>query len=198
MCKFVFAIGVVLYSWLHPVHVSLLNVVLDPRTGNIEIAFKLYSDDFENIIVNKYNIDLDITDKADPGEKIDIIHKYIEESFELSINGTKIDNWEFTGNQSDEESIWLYYKKLWPGQIQKVSIRNEILMDLYEDQTNLVIITWFDKQNGFRLNNKTREISFILEQAHEKSHYIGWIHLPFIPGSGNTQSRRGDYTDAGG
>lgn len=163
MFKLALSIGILLLSWLHPVHISLLNVDLDRETGKIEIAFKLYSDDLENVILNKYDIDLDITNKDDPGKNIDMIHKYIHESFELSINGTKVDEWEYAGDQSDEEAIWLYYSKLWPGQMQKISIANEVLMDLYEDQTNLVIITWADKQNGYRLNNKNREISFILE-----------------------------------
>jgi hypothetical protein len=157
------AVVITLYSWLHPVHVSLLNVDLDPETGKIEIVFKLFSDDFEHIILQKYNVDLDITSKVDPGEKVNAIHKYIYESFELRINGTKIDEWEYVGNQINEEAIWLYYKNLWPGKIEKVSITDEAMMDLYEDQTNLVIVTWRDKQNGYHLDNKNRDISFIIE-----------------------------------
>lgn len=163
MGKLVVVLWMALYSWLHPVHVSLLNVDLDQETSKIEIAFKLYSDDFEQVILNKYDVNIDITDKIDPEEKIDVIHKYIFESFELRINGTKIDNWEYTGNQLDEGAIWLYYTNLWSGKLQKISIINDIMMDLYEDQTNLVIVTYSDKQNGYRLNNKNREISFILE-----------------------------------
>ena len=157
------AVWILFFSWMHPVHVSLLNVDLDQKTGKIEIVFKFYSDDFERIIFNKYAIDLDITDKVDPGEKIDAINKYIDESFELSINGMKIDKWEYTGNQINEGAIWLYYTNLWPGEMQKISITNGVMMDLYEDQTNLVIVNWFDQQNGYRLNNKNREITFILE-----------------------------------
>jgi hypothetical protein len=163
MRTFVFAVLMTMFSWLHPVHVSLLNIDLDPETGKIEIVFKLFSDDFERIILHKYNVPLEITSKIDPGEKIDTIHKYINESFELSINGTKIDQWEYKGNQINDEAIWLYYKNLWPGKIQEVSIINEVMMDLYEDQTNLVIVSWRDKQNGYHLDNKNREISFIIE-----------------------------------
>jgi hypothetical protein len=163
MGTLVLAVVILFYSWLHPVHVSLLNVDLDPETGKIEIVFKLFSDDFERIILHKYDVDLDITRQIDPGEKADAIHKYINESFELIINGTKIENWEYTGSQINEEAIWLYYKNLWPGKIQMVSITDGIMMDLYEDQTNLVIVTWFDKQNGYRLDNKNRNFSFICE-----------------------------------
>jgi hypothetical protein len=157
------AVWILFFSWMHPVHVSLLNVDLDQKTGKIEIVFKFYSDDFERIIFNKYAIDLDITDKVDPGEKIDVVHKYIGESCQISINGTKIEHWEYTGNQINEGAIWLYYSYLWPGKFQKISITNGVMMDLFEDQTNLVIVNWFDQQNGYRLNNKNREITFILE-----------------------------------
>ena len=163
MGRMALAVVMTLYSWMHPVHVSLLNVDLDPESGKIEIVFKLFSDDFERIILQKYNVDLDLTSKVDPGEKADAIHKYIYESFELRINGTKIDEWEYVGNQINEEAIWLYYKNVWPGKIEKVSITNEAMMDLYEDQTNLVIVTWRDKQNGYHLDNKNRDISFIIE-----------------------------------
>ena len=163
MGTMVLAVVITLCSWLHPVHVSLLNVDLDPESGKIEIVFKLFSDDFERIILQKYNVDLDLTSKVDPGEKADAIQKYIDESFELRINGTKIDEWEYVGNQINEEAIWLYYKNLWPGKIEKVSITNEAMMDLYEDQTNLVIVTCRDKQNGYHLDNKNRDISFIIE-----------------------------------
>jgi hypothetical protein len=157
------AVVITLCSWLHPVHVSLLNVDLDPETGKIEVVFKLFSDDFEKIVLHKYNVDLDLASKLDPGEKADAINKYIYESFELRINGTKIDNWEYTGNQISEDAIWLYYKNLWPGKIEKVSITDAALMDLYEDQTNLVIVSCHDKQNGYHLDNKNRDISFIIE-----------------------------------
>jgi hypothetical protein len=163
MSTLVVAVWILFFSWMHPVHVSLLNVDLDQKTGKIEIVFKFYSDDFERIIFNKYAIDLDITDKVDPGEKIDAINKYIDESFQLSINGMKIDKWEYTGNQINEGAIWLYYTYLWPGEMQKISITDGVMMDLFEDQTNLVIVNWFDQQNGYRLNNKNREITFILE-----------------------------------
>jgi hypothetical protein len=163
MGKLAIAVGILFYSWLHPVHVSLLNVDLDQKTGKIEIVFKFFADDFERIILSKYDVDLDITGKTDPGEKVDAINKYIDESFELSINGTKVDEWEYTGNQIDEGSIWLYYSNQWSGEMQKISIKDGTMMDLYEDQTNLVIVTWLDKQNGYRLNNKNQEISFILE-----------------------------------
>jgi len=152
-----------MFLWLHPVHVSLLNIDLYPETGRIEIVFKLFSDDFEHLIMNKYNVGLDIINRVDPGDKTEFINKYINEAFELRINGTKIDGWEYTGNQMDEQSIWLYYKNSWPGNMKEVSVTDSVMMDYYEDQTNMVIVSWPGKQNGYCLNNKEREITLIIQ-----------------------------------
>ncbi len=149
-----------LFSYLHPVHISLLNIDMEPDTGNMKIVFKFFSDDFERIIFQRYNVQLSITQKIDPGEKIGAVNRYIDDSFEMTINGNIINNLEYTGNEMDELAIWLYYQYNYRGKIKSVSLKNEVMMDLFDDQTNLVIITYHDKQNGYRLNNKRRNIEF--------------------------------------
>jgi hypothetical protein len=159
----VLAAVMALYSWLHPVHVSLLNIDLNPETGNIEIVFKLFSDDFQRLIMNKYNVSLDLTGRVDPGDKAQFIHKYIAESFEMMINGTKIDTLEYTGNQMNEEATWLYYKSTFPEKMKEVTIIDSVMMDLFEDQTNMVIVSWPGTQNGYSLNNKNHDITLIIQ-----------------------------------
>lgn len=150
-------------SWFHPVHVSLLNVDLDLQTGKIEIVFKFDKNDFETIIMHKYNVSLDLKNKDNLTSNFESALNYIDDSFKMGINGTIIEQWEYTGNEVSEESIWLYYRKLYPEKIRDISITNAVLMDLYEDQTNLVILTWSGKQNGYQLDNKKRNISLVIE-----------------------------------
>jgi len=162
MGTLIFTVFLSLFSYLHPVHVSLLNIDMEPDTGYIRMIFKFFSDDFERIILQKYSVQLNITQKVDPGEKIETVNRYIDESFEMMINGINIHNWEYTGNEMDELAIWLSYQYKYPGKIESVSLTNEVMMDLFDDQTNLVIITCGDKQSGYRLNNKKRNITFNL------------------------------------
>jgi len=151
------------HSWFHPVHVSLLNVDINPEAGKIEIVFKLYSEDIQQLILNKYNVDLNLANKVDPSDKVKFINEYIEESFVMRINGTKIETWNYTTNEMNEESIWLYYKSTCPGNIKEVSITDSVMMDFFEDQTNMVIVSYSGKQNGYTLNNKNRDITLILQ-----------------------------------
>ena len=150
-------------SWLHPVHVSLLNVDLYTGSGDISLTFKFFSDDFQHIILQRYGTDLDIVNQTDPGDQIGTINKYLEKTFSLEINGTRIAAWEYDKNEMDHQAIWLFYKGKFEDKLQTVSVRYESMMDLYEDQTNLVIVTYDDIQNGYRLDNKNREISIEIQ-----------------------------------
>jgi hypothetical protein len=158
MGTLILTVFLTLFSFLHPVHVSLLNIDIEPVTGDIQVVFKLFSDDFERIILQKYDVQLAITQKVDPGEKIEAVNRYIEESFEMMINGNRISDWKFVRNDLDDLAIWLHYESKYQDDIESISLKDEVMMDLFDDQTNLVIVTYGDKQNGYRLNNKKTSV----------------------------------------
>lgn len=152
--------GLISISVFHPVHVSVSNVDLFPDQGEIQMSFKIFSDDFENIIKQKYGVQLEITKQVNPGIDTSVVNRYISESFSLSVNGTEIDKLKYVKTQLNEEAIWLFYEYEHTGKIESIKIINSVMMDMFEDQINLVIITCHDKQNGYRLDNKNRIISF--------------------------------------
>ena len=152
--------GMIYISVFHPVHVSVSNVDLFPDQGEVQMSVKIFSDDFENIIKQKYGVQLEITKQVNPGADTSAINRYISESFSLSVNGTEIDKLKYVNTQLNEEAIWLYYEYYHTGKIDSIKIINSVMMDMFVDQINLVIITCRDNQNGYRLNNKNRIISF--------------------------------------
>jgi len=156
----VILITVLLCSFYHPVHVSVSTVDMDIQTGKISVTIKLFSDDFETIVNYKYNANLAISQQVDPGEDIKYINRYIGSAFNLAVNGKSMDDPAFLKNQMNEEAIWLFYEYECSCEIRTVRIMNSLMNDLYADQTNLVIVTYRDKQNGYRLNNKNTEITF--------------------------------------
>jgi len=149
-----------LYSGLlHPVHVSLSTIDIKPETGEIAISIKLFADDFESIVNQKYNTKLKLMEGLDPGQDIYFINRYIDSSFVLTINGKKIEGLDYMRNQMNEGAIWLFYRHESDTRIGNITIINSLMCDLYQDQTNLVIIAVKDEQNGYRLNNKDRELT---------------------------------------
>lgn len=148
-----------LSSGFHPVHVSVTNMDIDPESGNINISIKLFSDDLEALISNRYNVQINITAQEDPGGKIEVLNRYIAETFNCQINGEDTVLLEFSKLKLNEEAIWLYYTYRYTGKIRKIDVGNRLMLEKFEDQTNLLILTYRDTQNGYRLNNKNTELS---------------------------------------
>ena len=151
-------------SWLHPVHVSVTNIDLDPVRGKVELTVKIFADDFQDLILHKYGVQLNIVKQEDPGEKIGAVNKYMQEALQLVFNGTEIAELQFIELKLNEEAIWLFYRYEYPGRIRKVDIRNQVMLEKFKDQTNLMIVTYYDKQNGYRLDNKTIDLSFNIKK----------------------------------
>ena len=147
-------------SWLHPVHVSVTNVDLDPVRGRVELSVKIFADDFQDLILHKYGVQLNIVEQEDPGEKISAVNQYMQEALRLVFNGKEAAELEFVDAELNEEAIWLFYRYDFPGKIRKVEIVNRVMLEKFTDQTNLMIVTYHDEQNGYRLDNKNTELSF--------------------------------------
>lgn len=147
-------------SWLHPVHVSVTNLDLDPARGKVELSVKIFADDFQDLILHKYGVQLRIIEQEDPGDKISAVNEYIQEALQLVFNGEETADLQFVDAELNEEAIWLFYKYEHHGKIRKVDIVNRVMLEKFNDQTNLMIVTFNEKQNGYRLDNKTTELSF--------------------------------------
>ncbi len=151
-------LSVLLVSFAHPVHVSVTNIEYEQERESFIISFKIYTDDFERIIFNKYGIHLRLGNEDELKDQQIYIDRYISESFQFVVNRNKRLNPEFEGKRMNEEAVWLYYRFGCKQKVRSVSITNSILMDLFNDQTNLVIFKSIDFEKGYRLTNSERNI----------------------------------------
>ena len=147
-------------AWLHPVHVSVTNLDLDPVNGKVELSVKIFADDFQDLILYKYGVQLNIIEQEDPGDKIGAVNEYMQGALKLVFNGKEAADLQFVDAKLNEEAIWLFYRYEHHKKIQKVDIVNRVMLEKFSDQTNLMIVTFNEKQNGYRLDNKTTDLSF--------------------------------------
>ena len=147
-------------SWYHPIHVSVCNIDLDPNEGKMELSLKIFADDFQDLILQKYSVQLKLVDQELPGEKISSVNRYIGETLKIEINGKEIEELKFEKSELNEEAIWLYYSYDHGNRIRKINIRNTLMNEKFDDQTNLLIVSYNSKQNGYRMNNKTTDLTF--------------------------------------
>jgi hypothetical protein len=157
-------LGLIGSSGFHPVHVSVTNIDLDPVRGKVELSVKIFADDFQDLILHKYGVQLNIVEQEDPGERITAVNQYMQEALRLVFNGDEAAHLNFVESRLNEEAIWLFYRYEHSGKIRKVEIVNRVMLEKFKDQTNLMIVTYNNKQNGYRLDNKTTELSFNIKK----------------------------------
>jgi len=155
-----FVLLILCASWYHPVHVSVTNIDMEPGNGTMKLSVKVFADDFQDLILHKYSVQLRITEQENPGDKIHSVNNYIEEALKLEINGKEATGLQFQETRLNEEAIWLFYTYEHGEKIRKISIRNTLMLEKFDDQTNLLIVSYNDKQNGYRMDNKTTDLSF--------------------------------------
>ena len=144
----------------HPIHVSVTNIDMDPVRGKVELSVKIFADDFQDLILHKYGVQLNIVEQEDPGDRITAVNQYLQEALQLVFNGKEAARLQFVESRLNEEAIWLFYRYEHAGKIRKVDIVNRVMLEKFSDQTNLMIVTYNNKQNGYRLDNKNTELSF--------------------------------------
>lgn len=146
-------------SWYHPIHVSVTNIDLDPGSGTITWSVKIFADDFQDLILNNYSVQLRITEQEDPQDQMETVNMYIGKALQLEINGKNVEGVQFIGTHLNENAIWLNYKYEHDGPIRKIRIKNTLMLETFDDQTNLVIISYNNKQNGYRMDSKKTDLT---------------------------------------
>ena len=160
---FYFGLDILLFIsiFFHPVHVSVTNIEYMESEKRFEVSFKLFYDDFETIISDKYNVQLQLGTETRLANEDIYFLMYINERFQLSADG-KILHPSFKSRRMNDDSIWLYFyfERITPA--KKIEVRNSLMMDLFPDQKNLVIFKSKGLEKGYILKSKNDKIDIHL------------------------------------
>ena len=145
----------------HPVHVSITNINFDSELNAIEVSFQFFNDDFKNTVLINTGIQVILKENQEPDEEcIKAINKYILSNFGIIINNENKMNFNFHSLKKNEESIWLYYRS---GNlndiINNIHIENTLMLDVFPDQKNLLILDINGKARGYTFNFRTNTIN---------------------------------------
>ena len=122
----------------HPLYVSVTNMDIDAQKRSIELSIRIFTDDLETILHNKYNIDGWIGTPAEHRDSRQLLREYVNERFSVVVN-----NGEKIGLVTDsmtiiDDCMWFYMKGAAQQAIRRVEIDNRLLTDFFSNQNNLV------------------------------------------------------------
>jgi hypothetical protein len=158
-------IGIFLFSFLlagslsaHHLHISYTSIEIDAEKDSLSVSCKFFTSDFNLLFYHLFERNIaPQMDKAFGTSELELINNYLKYRFTLLADKDTI-ALQYIRKDQDEESLWLFYKGRIPDSTMKsFTIHNLLLLDLYEDQTNLVIITNGKKETGFAFNFTNRQ-----------------------------------------
>jgi hypothetical protein len=142
----------------HPLHVSFTSIEINAEKHEASLVYKFFTDDFSLLFYHLY--EKNVIPQADTEFKeneLKIINKYLNGAFQL-VAGRDTLLFTYVKKEQNEESVWLHYKASLSGKrIKTLMLTNKLLLDLYEDQTNLVIISDGLAEKGYTFNFRERQ-----------------------------------------
>jgi len=146
----------------HPVHVSVTSMEYNKVEKVFLVSFKVFTDDFETIVERKYGVDLKLGKEDELKNANEYFSRYFRESFSFIVNGKEMKKPVFLEKKMNDIAVWLYYRYPITGNVEEVEIKNIIMLDMFMDQSNLLIFKYSDFEKGFIFNRKIVEIKFQL------------------------------------
>jgi hypothetical protein len=137
---------------MHPVHVSVTNFEYNTKDKAAKLSVKVFPDDFELAFMHNYNLSLNLgTDSIHPEWK-KYMDMYFSKMFLLKVNNKTNIPLVFMNYEMKDDGILLYFTAPMSGKIKSLQIDNGILLDIFENQTNLLILSINGKEKGYNLN----------------------------------------------
>ena len=102
----------------------------------------IFIDDLEVALKEMGQDSLYIGTEKEASTSDEYINKYLEGTFSVGINATENASWQFLGKETSEDlsSIWCYMSIVATENIEKLYVKNSILLETYEDQKNITNI----------------------------------------------------------
>ena len=146
---------------VHPLHISVTDIAYDEKEKELEIIMRVFTDDLETAVrAARQNESIDIL--SPKGATTDqLVKEYILPHFEVTLDGKKQDN-IYLGHEVEGEAILCYIQIAKVRKWKTIGVRNAVIQEVYDDQSNLINVTVGGVVRSLRLmkNQPKGEITF--------------------------------------
>ena len=146
------------FTVAHKFYVSVTNINYSEDDAAFQITSRILIDDLDRLLNERYGIEAKLATPNESKIADEYIEKYFRTKFLIELDG-KPANYTFLGKRYDTDVVICYLEipKVNLPEIKTMSVQNEILTDLFDEQKNIVHIKWRDNKKSFvliRENNK--------------------------------------------
>ncbi|WP_317165842.1 DUF6702 family protein [Spirosoma arboris] len=144
----------------HDFHASVTQMQYNAKERTFEISIRIFTDDFEKGLSAASNTKINLDG---PGDKNDpLIEKYIQAHFSYVNPQKQTKTIKYVGHEVEADANWLYLEMPYTEPFRGGLLKQNALMELFEDQVNMVNIQYQGQKKTFvfRKNQPIQDISF--------------------------------------
>lgn len=125
----------------HEFHLSKSTINYNTEEESIQITMNMFIDDLELALYPTAGDTLRICTRKEKEDAEASIHSYIIEHFIIEINGKKITP-KFLGKEPSDDlaAVWCYLEVIGVPSFSEISVTNNIMTELFDDQKNMTNI----------------------------------------------------------
>jgi hypothetical protein len=121
----------------HPLHVSTTEINFNARDKTLEVSCRIFSDDFEAILVKLYKQKTDLSNANIKTAMDELVKKYLLSHLQLKANGKAV-AMNYIGFEIDHEATNIYLEVEKIPAVKSVEVNDTILYDMFDDQMSIV------------------------------------------------------------
>ena len=120
----------------HAYHTTITELRYNPAKKQLELATKVFTDDFEKAISQGQPTHVSLTD-AGP-RPLALADAYFQRTLQIStLAGARLPL-QVLGMQAENDGYWFYCKVALPGPVAGIRLRQAVLIDAFADEMNIV------------------------------------------------------------
>ncbi len=126
---------------MHEFHLSKSTINYNTEDKSLQITMNMFIDDLELALQPTAGDSLRICTRKEKESAEKSIHTYILEHFVIEINGQRVTP-TFLGKEPSDDlaAVWCYLEVQGLPEFSEISITNDIMIDLFDDQKNMTSI----------------------------------------------------------
>ncbi|MEM9001527.1 MAG: DUF6702 family protein [Bacteroidota bacterium] len=146
------------FTGAHKFYVSVTNITYSAKDDALQVTTRIFIDDLEKVLQERYGIDAGLATEWEAELAEQHIKKYLRSKFVVYLDEKPV-TYEFLGREYDNDVVICYLEiaKINFSERSSITVQNEVLTDLFDEQQNIVHFKWHNKKKSFvlvRENNK--------------------------------------------
>lgn len=149
-----FLIFLLFSSFAHQFYVSITEIEYNRNTQSLEVSCKVFADDYIFAVEKEYSQKLHFgTANQDP-KSDEMFEQYALCRIQIKADGQPL-TVKYIGKEIEMDVFWFYFEAP-VSNFHKLEVGNNMLMELFPTQTNIIHITLDDQKKSLLLNRNQK------------------------------------------